>query len=273
MSGGVLVVGAGSLGSVYGGAARPRRRRRPAPTRARRTRGRSARPAGSSSSNGGAAASSRCARSGGRSESSPPTTVIVLTKTPDTDVALAGLGHVREGVTLAVSLQNGVEKDDVLARWCGAEAVVGGVSMVGGTLLEPGVVAHTLPGTTILGELPRGRERAGRAARGGAPSRRARRGRERRRARRRVGEARPRLADDGDPGARPAAVARLPRLGAARRALRDARPGGGRDRRRRRASSSTTSRSATRCARSPPRPTTTRSRSSGSGAVASRRPG
>jgi 2-dehydropantoate 2-reductase len=83
--------------------------------------------------------------------------VIVLTKAPDTEAALAPLAHVRDGVELAVSLQNGVEKDDVLARWCGPDAVVGGVSMVGGTLLAPGRVAQTFDGGTIVGELPRGR--------------------------------------------------------------------------------------------------------------------
>jgi 2-dehydropantoate 2-reductase len=85
----------------------------------------------------------------------PAEIMIVLTKTPDTEAALAGLEHIRSGLRLAVSLQNGVEKDDVLARWCGS-ATVGGVSMVGGTLIEPGVVRHTFSGRTIVGELPRG---------------------------------------------------------------------------------------------------------------------
>lgn len=86
----------------------------------------------------------------------PAEIVVVLTKTPDTEVALASVGHVRQEVRLAVSLQNGVQKNDVLARWCGPDPVVGGVSMVGGTLLGPGVVARTSAGTTILGELEGG---------------------------------------------------------------------------------------------------------------------
>lgn len=86
----------------------------------------------------------------------PAEIVIVLTKTPDTEAALAPLGHVRDEILLAVSLQNGVQKDDVLSRWCGAERVVGGVSMVGATLVEPGLVRHTFRGATFVGELPEG---------------------------------------------------------------------------------------------------------------------
>jgi 2-dehydropantoate 2-reductase len=59
-------------------------------------------------------------------------------------------------VELAVSFQNGVEKDRLLARWCGADRVIGAMSMVGGTLDAPGQVSHTLLGTSYLGELPRG---------------------------------------------------------------------------------------------------------------------
>ena len=203
----------------------------------------------------------------------PAATVIVLTKAPDTEAALAGLEHVRGGVELAVSLQNGVEKDDVLARWCGAEAVVGGVSMVGGTLLEPGRVAHTFDGGTILGELPRGRsERVERLAAALA-----------------AGGLTAVVSDDvravewaklvhASPTMAVPALVRLPLhacldLRAARGALRDARPRGDRDRRGRRGSRSTTARSATRCGRSPPRRTTRRSRSSASAAGRWRPPG
>lgn len=86
----------------------------------------------------------------------PADTVIAMTKSHDTARALAQLPHLRAGVRVAVSFQNGVEKDRLLADWCGAERVVGAMSMVGATLDAPGVVSHTLLGTTYLGELPRG---------------------------------------------------------------------------------------------------------------------
>jgi 2-dehydropantoate 2-reductase len=153
---GVLVVGAGSLGSVYGarlsqGGARVQ-------LYAREEHARTIEAAGGVVVERGDEVKLVPLRAEWRADRIEPAgTVIVLTKAPDTEAALAGLEHVRGGIELAVSLQNGVEKDDVLARWCGAEAVVGGVSMVGGTLLEPGRVAHTFDGGTILGELPRGR--------------------------------------------------------------------------------------------------------------------
>jgi 2-dehydropantoate 2-reductase len=86
----------------------------------------------------------------------PADTVIVMTKSHDTARALAELPHLVETVEVAVSFQNGIEKDRLLAEWCGKDRVVGGMSMVGATLDRPGVVSHTLPGATYTGELPAG---------------------------------------------------------------------------------------------------------------------
>lgn len=86
----------------------------------------------------------------------PADTVIVMTKSHDTARALAGLTHIRDAIEVAVSFQNGIEKDRLLAQWCGPKKVVGGMSMVGATLDRPGTVSHTLPGATYTGELPRG---------------------------------------------------------------------------------------------------------------------
>ena len=83
----------------------------------------------------------------------PADLVIVLTKALDTAAALASLDHVAGSVQAAVSLQNGVEKDALLAAWCGPERVLGGTCIVGGTLTAPGEVAQTLAGPTFVGEL------------------------------------------------------------------------------------------------------------------------
>lgn len=83
-------------------------------------------------------------------------TLILLCKAPDSGPLLEGISHLASGVRTAVSLQNGVVGSDVLSRWCDPEAVIGGVSMVGATLVEPGVVAHTLVGPTFLGDLSAG---------------------------------------------------------------------------------------------------------------------
>jgi 2-dehydropantoate 2-reductase len=156
MSSRVLVVGAGALGSVYG--ARLSQGGADVELLAREAHARAIDEAGGVVVERGDGSELVPVRAEWRPERvHPASTVIVLTKTTDTEAALAGLEHLRDHVDLAVSLQNGVEKDDVLASWCGRGAVVGGVSMVGGTLLAPGRVAHTLDGGTILGELPRGR--------------------------------------------------------------------------------------------------------------------
>lgn len=94
--------------------------------------------------------------------------VVLLCKAPDTADLLASIRHLAGGVRTAVSLQNGVVGADALAGWCDPAAVIGGVSMVGGTLVEPGVVAHTLAGPTFLGDLPGTGPDAGAAAFGAA---------------------------------------------------------------------------------------------------------
>jgi 2-dehydropantoate 2-reductase len=86
----------------------------------------------------------------------PADTVLLMTKSHDTLAALADLERVAADVEVAVSFQNGVEKDRLLGEWCGAERVIGAMSMVGATLDAPGRVSHTLLGSSYLGELPRG---------------------------------------------------------------------------------------------------------------------
>jgi len=83
----------------------------------------------------------------------PAEIVILLTKTLDTATALAGLPQVRDTVRIAASFQNGVAKDDELAAWSGPDSVVGAVAMVGGTLHAPGHVQHTMNGPSFIGEL------------------------------------------------------------------------------------------------------------------------
>lgn len=81
----------------------------------------------------------------------PVEAVVLACKAPDTAEVLGGIAHLADGVTAAMSIQNGVTAADTLAGWCGPAAVVGAVSMVGGTLEAPGVVAHTFAGPTFLG--------------------------------------------------------------------------------------------------------------------------
>lgn len=90
-------------------------------------------------------------------------TLIVAMKTPGTEAALERLSHVRVGATL--SIQNGVLKDELLARTFGAERVLGALADTSGELLRSGEVLFTRNVNLPLGELAGGiSERARRIA-------------------------------------------------------------------------------------------------------------
>ena len=154
----VLVVGAGSLGSVYG--AYLARAGSSVQLYAREAHARAIQAAGSLdlvTPDGEARVELDAEWRPDRVE--PADLVIVLCKTPDTEQVLTELAHLRGKARIAVSLQNGLDDRGLLAAWAGEDAVIGGVSMVGGTLEAPGRVRHTLPGPTFLGETPAGLSR------------------------------------------------------------------------------------------------------------------
>jgi 2-dehydropantoate 2-reductase len=152
----VLIVGAGALGSVYGACLARAGLRVTLLAREAHARAVSEQHGLTVTEADGSTWRTRL-RAAWRPEQIQDHEVVVLaTKSHDSRVALEGIGHLRDGVQLAVSVQNGVEKDRVLADWCGAERVIGGMSMVGATLEAPGCVRWTLAGPTYLGELPCG---------------------------------------------------------------------------------------------------------------------
>ncbi|HKM76685.1 MAG TPA: ketopantoate reductase family protein [Candidatus Bathyarchaeia archaeon] len=77
-------------------------------------------------------------------------------KSRDTESILSASTHLF-GKTLFISLQNAAEKDELLSRYAGSSHVIGGVSTVGATLTEPGIVDYTAVGYNWLGEIPKGR--------------------------------------------------------------------------------------------------------------------
>ena len=89
--------------------------------------------------------------------------LIVATKTPGTAAALERLRHVRVGA--ALSIQNGVMKDELLAQTFGAAQVLGALADTSGELLLSGEVLFTRNVSLPLGELGGGiSERAQRLA-------------------------------------------------------------------------------------------------------------
>jgi len=80
--------------------------------------------------------------------------VLFCVKTFDTDAAAARLGPLVGEGTAVVSLQNGVENEEKLARAVGEDHVLGGAAFIFAELAEPGVVVHTGgPATITFGEL------------------------------------------------------------------------------------------------------------------------
>lgn len=81
--------------------------------------------------------------------------VIVAIKTYDTEKALAPFQGLK--VKSAFSVQNGVLKNDLLAKVFGRQATLGSVSMIGGDVLPaegdlPGAVRYSLAGPTVIGD-------------------------------------------------------------------------------------------------------------------------
>ncbi len=90
--------------------------------------------------------------------------VLFCVKTFDTDAAAARLGPLIDADTAVVSLQNGVENEEKLARRVGDDHVMGGAAFIFAGIAEPGVIVHSGgPASITFGELDgRISQRAGR---------------------------------------------------------------------------------------------------------------
>jgi 2-dehydropantoate 2-reductase len=79
--------------------------------------------------------------------------LILTVKTFHTESALASVAHLKNRIQVALSIQNGVEKEDHLIRLFGKEKVVGAMCLEGATRLGPAEILHTMSGITYVGEL------------------------------------------------------------------------------------------------------------------------
>lgn len=75
-------------------------------------------------------------------EAGPVDLVLVGVKLWDTEAVAASLVPLAEAGAAILSLQNGVQKDDILRARAPAGAVMGGVCYIAATIAEPGVIAH-----------------------------------------------------------------------------------------------------------------------------------
>jgi 2-dehydropantoate 2-reductase len=84
-------------------------------------------------------------------------TVLLATKLYDVEAAARAIGPMLGPETAVVCLQNGVDATDVVAGLHGSPRVVGGVVMINGEIVAPGVIRHNALNRLTLGELD-GRE-------------------------------------------------------------------------------------------------------------------
>jgi 2-dehydropantoate 2-reductase len=87
----------------------------------------------------------------------PVDVVFVTVKMYDLAAAAAMLRPLLHAGTVVITLQNGVEALDIVARETGREHVAGGVAYVAAVIAEPGLIRHTSLDALIFGELDGGR--------------------------------------------------------------------------------------------------------------------
>jgi len=73
----------------------------------------------------------------------PADLVLIGVKLWDTEAAATAVKPLVRPGTAVVSFQNGIDKDEVLGRILGREAVIGGTAQISVVIASPGVIAHT----------------------------------------------------------------------------------------------------------------------------------
>ena len=94
---------------------------------------------------------------GDPAEAAPAELVLVTVKSYDTPTAATALRPVVGPETALLSLQNGIENEDVLARLLGLPPLMVALTRIGVELVAPGAVAYSGRGAILFGE-PDGRE-------------------------------------------------------------------------------------------------------------------
>lgn len=79
--------------------------------------------------------------------------VIICVKSYDTKEAIMAAKPVICPKTKVLTLQNGIGNVEILSEVVGGEKVIGGVTNLGATLIEPGKVRHAGKGETIIGRI------------------------------------------------------------------------------------------------------------------------
>jgi 2-dehydropantoate 2-reductase len=93
------------------------------------------------------------------SDAPPPELVLVCVKSYDTEAAAEALRPVVHPDTILLSLQNGVENEQILARALGLPPLLVGLTRIGVELVAPATIRYSGRGTILFGEAD-GRETA-----------------------------------------------------------------------------------------------------------------
>src|SRR3989442_1756612 len=104
-------------------------------------------PAASASSR---SPTSRCHPRRRRCRGSPPELVLVCVKSYDTPAAAEALRPVVRPDTTVLSLQNGIENEDVLARALHLPPLMVALTRIGVELTAPGVIHYSGRGTVVF---------------------------------------------------------------------------------------------------------------------------
>ncbi|MFQ6136099.1 MAG: ketopantoate reductase family protein [Candidatus Hydrothermarchaeales archaeon] len=84
---------------------------------------------------------------------SPVDLILFTVKSYDTEEAIQLCFPMIRENTSVLSLQNGIDNDEKIAKAVGWEKVIGGVAYIGVSLEEPGVIRHSAVGKIAFGEL------------------------------------------------------------------------------------------------------------------------
>src|ERR1700751_2769260 len=76
--------------------------------------------------------------------------VLISVKLWDTQAAARAISPIIGPATTVLSLQNGVQKDDVLRRILGDRPIIGGICYISATIARPGVISHPGPVQKIV---------------------------------------------------------------------------------------------------------------------------
>lgn len=96
-------------------------------------------------------------------EVGPVDLILFGVKSYGTEEAAAELAPLIGEKTIILSLQNGVDNPDKIARRWGKERVLAGVVYIGARILSPGTIEHSAGGRIVMGELGGGASKETRA--------------------------------------------------------------------------------------------------------------